>query len=168
MAKIISDRTELARVSNDLHTQGKRIVTTNGVFDLLHAGHVHYLQFCKAQGDILIVGLNTDSSVKVNKGDKRPIIPEQERAEVLAALACVDYIHLFSEKTPEAWLAVIKPDVHVKGGDYALIPSLGDKRIIEKELVESLGGVCMVAPLVQGKGTTGIIEKIVSVFGPPK
>ena len=170
MSIIINDRTELASVSTGLRSQGKRIVTTNGAFDIVHIGHIRFLQFCKSNGDILIVGVNTDSSLKQFKGDKRPIIPEQERAELIASLSCVDYVHIFSERTPEAWLDVVKPSVHVKAGDYTLDRNkeTPKNKIWERDVVEKNGGHCLLAPLVQGRSTTGIIEKINEVYGSGK
>ena len=161
------DRGELERVCRELHSCGKKIVTTNGVFDLLHVGHIRCLQFCKSQGDVLIVGVNADSSVKQYKGDARPIVLEAERAELIASLSCVDYVHIFSERTPEAWLEVVKPSVHVKAGDYTLDrdKETPKNKVWERDVVEKHGGRCVIAPLTAGKSTTGIIEKIAEVYG---
>lgn len=166
MGTMIEDQNGLRQISALLHQQGKRIVTTNGVFDIVHVGHVRFLQFCKSQGDILIVGVNADSSVKQFKGDKRPILPEFDRAELVCALACVDYVHVFSERTPKAWLDIVKPHVHVKAGDYTLDreKETPKTKVWERDVVEGHGGTCCVAPLIQGKSTTAIIQKIVDVY----
>lgn len=167
MGMIIPTKEELKTICDKLHKDGKRIVTTNGVFDLIHVGHVRYLQFCKSQGDILLVGVNSDSSVKQYKGDKRPILPESDRAELMAAFACVDYVFIFSDRTPEAFLEIVKPAFHVKAGDYTLDQSkeTPKTKIWERDIVEKHGGKCLLAPLVQGKSTTSIIEKIKDVYG---
>ncbi len=109
-----------ARMAQAAHRAGKRVVTTNGCFDILHIGHVRYLSWAKRQGDLLIVGINSDSSVRKLKGPLRPITPEKERVEILAALKAVDAAFIFNESTPERWLAQIKPDIHVKGGDRSM------------------------------------------------
>jgi len=167
MGTLIKDRKELQAISVSLHQQGRRIVTTNGVFDLVHVGHIRFLQFCKSQGDILMVGVNADSSVKQFKGDKRPILPDEDRAELVAALFCVDYVHVFSERTPETWLDIVKPAVHVKAGDYTLDREKESPKtkVWERDVVEKNGGICCLAPLNQGKSTTAIISKIVDVYG---
>lgn len=137
--------------------QNQTVVWTNGCFDLLHIGHVRNLQAARRLGDILVVGLNSDSSVRRIKGPPRPIMPEQERAEVLAALACVDYVVIFDEDTPEAALARLKPDIHCKGADYA--PPNG-KPIPEAPLVESYGGRIAFIPLVPGASTTDLVRRM--------
>ena len=135
--------------------QGRRIVFTNGCFDLLHVGHIRYLQAAHDMGDILIVGLNTDASVQtLNKGNGRPIMPQGQRAEVLAALACVDYVVLFDESDPEQLIADLKPDVLVKGGDWK------PEQIVGRESVEARGGLVRTVPLVPDISTTTIINKI--------
>src|SRR3989338_7940723 len=116
----IKSLNELIKIVDKLKSQNKKIVTTNGVFDILHAGHVKYLEEAKKLGDILIVGINTDKSVKQNKGDNRPINDEKSRMLVLAALESVDYVFLFNEKDPRNWLEKLKPNIHVKAGDYKL------------------------------------------------
>ena len=158
MARIIIERNELARVCREIQSQGKRIVTTNGVFDLIHVGHIRYLNFCKELGDVLIVGVNADSSVKQYKGDKRPIVGEADRAELIAALSCVDYVHIFSERTPEAWLNVVKPAIHVKAGDYKL------SQIIEKAVVEKNGGKIIIVKVEKSYSTTALIRRIISLY----
>ena len=139
---------------------GKIIVTTNGCFDILHVGHVQYLTEAKALGDILIIGMNSDASVRRNKGPLRPIVPERERAQLLAALEAVDAVFIFDDKTPMPWLSKIKPHVHVKGGDYANID-----KMIERETVEKGGGRVALARLAKNKSTTKVIAKIVKAYG---
>ncbi len=133
---------------------GKRIVTTNGCFDIVHVGHVRSLEAAKALGDVLIVGINSDASVRALKGKERPIIPERERAEVIAALRAVDAAFIFKTKTPKPWLSVLQPHIHVKGGDRRL------DQIIEKDVVEAGGGKITLFPVQKGRSTTKIIEKI--------
>ena len=137
----------------------KKMVTTNGSFDILHVGHLRILQQAKALGDVLLVLVNSDSSVKENKSDKRPIISEKERMEMLAGLACVDYVLIFDEKKALDPLRKIKPDVHVKGGTY--IPERIQE---EKDLVESWGGKHICLGEIAGYSTTNIIEKIREVY----
>src|SRR6059058_3387522 len=109
---------ELSERSKQLRAAGKKMVATNGCFDLLHVGHVRYLQAARALGDMLIIGLNSDASVRAYKGPTRPLVAQDERAELLAALACVDYVTIFDEPTAEALMAALQPDIYVKGGDY--------------------------------------------------
>jgi D-beta-D-heptose 7-phosphate kinase/D-beta-D-heptose 1-phosphate adenosyltransferase len=135
--------------------QGRRIVFTNGCFDVMHIGHTRYLQAARNFGNVLVVGVNTDRSVRgLNKAPNRPIVPEQQRAEVLAALACVDYVVLFDEPDPGRLIAEIGPDVLVKGGDWT------PDKIIGRETVEARGGTVKTIPLVPGVSTTAIVEKI--------
>ena len=137
-------------------TQGRRLVFTNGCFDLMHIGHTRYLQAARNLGDLLIVGVNTDRSVRtLDKAPGRPIVPERERAEVVAALGCVDYVVLFDEPDPGRLIAEILPDVLVKGGDWT------PDKIIGREIVEARGGVVKTIPLVPGVSTTKLIEKII-------
>jgi D-beta-D-heptose 7-phosphate kinase/D-beta-D-heptose 1-phosphate adenosyltransferase len=131
----------------------KKIVFTNGCFDLLHVGHVRYLQNAKALGDVLVVALNTDASVQKLKGPTRPVQKEEDRAEILAALGCVDHTFLFSEETPEKVIRKIKPDFLVKGGDWAV------SQIVGSEVVLSYGGKVLSLPFVDGKSTTSLIAK---------
>ena len=133
---------------------GKKVVFTNGCFDILHAGHVTYLTEAKRQGDILIVGVNSDSSVKRLKGETRPINSEYDRAFVLDALKSVDYTVIFEEDTPEELIACLKPSIHGKGGDYK------KEDLPETKIVESYGGEVIILNFVEGKSTTNIIEKI--------
>jgi D-beta-D-heptose 7-phosphate kinase/D-beta-D-heptose 1-phosphate adenosyltransferase len=140
--------------ADDCRTAGKRLVFTNGVFDLLHPGHVRYLQAARAEGDALIVGLNSDRSVRAYKGPTRPITPEHERAEILAALACVDAVVIFDEETPDRIIRLVQPDVLVKGADWAA------DAIVGRETVEGRGGRVVRIPVEQGWSTSAIIEKI--------
>jgi rfaE bifunctional protein nucleotidyltransferase chain/domain len=133
---------------------GRRVVFTNGCFDLLHPGHIRSLEHARSLGDALIVGLNSDASVKQLKGQGRPAIPEGERAEILAALECVDGVVIFDDLTPQRTIAALLPDVLVKGGDWA-----GDK-IVGREEVEAAGGRVVSAPVVPGYSTTEILRKI--------
>ena len=133
---------------------GRRIVFTNGVFDLLHPGHVRYLQDARALGDLLVVGLNADQSVRRNKGPERPIHSQEERAELLAALTCVDGVVIFSEDTPADIISLVQPDVLVKGADWAA------DQIVGRETVEARGGRVVRVPVEQGYSTTSIIERI--------
>ena len=133
---------------------GRRIVFTNGVFDLLHPGHLRYLQQARALGDALVVGVNSDRSVGANKGEGRPITPERERAELLAALACVDAVVIFDEDTPHAIISALQPDVLVKGADWA------EDAIVGRDIVEARGGRVVRVPVETGYSTTGILEKI--------
>ena len=142
-----------------LRQAGKKVVFTNGCFDLLHPGHVRYLQQARALGDALIVALNSDRSVRELKGDKRPILTERERAEVMAALASVDYVTVFDEATPREIIAALLPDVLVKGGDW------GVDRIVGREEVEAAGGRVMSLPFVDGCSTTDVIERIALRYG---
>lgn len=137
---------------------GGRIVFTNGCFDLLHIGHVRYLQQARALGDYLVVGLNDDASVRRLKGPHRPLIPACERAEMLAALECVDAVALFPQDTPNDLIRLVVPDVHVKGGDYR------KEDLPEAPLVESLGGEVRILPLVQGHSTTEIVLRILERY----
>ena len=137
-----------------LREAGKTIVFTNGVFDLLHPGHVRYLQQARQLGDALIVGVNSDRSVRENKGPDRPITPEAERAEILSALACVDGVAIFDEPTPLAIIQAVQPDVLVKGADWAA------DAIVGRDIVEARGGRVVRMSLDPGHSTTRIVEKI--------
>ena len=133
----------------------QRIVFTNGCFDLMHIGHTRYLQAAKALGDVLVVGVNSDASVRsLSKAPDRPIVSDAQRAEVVAALGCVDYVILFNEPDPQSLIAALQPDVLVKGGDWAV------ERIIGREIVEACGGVVRTIPLVPGVSTTSLIQRI--------
>jgi len=141
-----------------LKAEGKKVVFTNGCFDILHVGHIRYLKKAKSLGDILIIGMNTDRSVKSFKGEKRPIVPENERAEVLSALEFVDYVVLFDEPDPLRLIETLKPDVLVKGADWA------KEKIIGREIVENAGGRVVRVPMVPGASSTGVIERIIKVY----
>ncbi len=145
---------EATRYADAARAEGKTVVFTNGVFDLLHPGHVRYLADARRQGDCLIVGLNTDRSVGAIKGPDRPIVPQAERAEVLAALACVDAVCLFDEETPHAIVSRLQPDVLVKGADWAA------DEIVGRDVVERRGGRVVRIPIAAGYSTTAIVEKI--------
>ncbi len=135
-------------------TAGRRIVFTNGVFDLLHPGHVRYLEEARLLGDILIVGLNADESVRRNKGEARPITPQNDRAEVIGALACVDAAVIFSEDTPAAIIHLIQPDILVKGADWPA------DQIVGRDTVEARGGRVVLVPVEPGYSTTALVERI--------
>ncbi len=137
-----------------LRAGGKRIVFTNGCFDLLHAGHVRYLEAARALGDCLVLGLNSDASVRRLKGPGRPVNPACDRAEVVGALRAVDYVTIFDEPTAEALAALVRPDVYVKGGDYT------PETLPEAKVVERFGGRVEFIRLVEGRSTTGVIGKI--------
>lgn len=138
----------------DVRRAGRRVVFTNGVFDILHPGHVRYLRAARAHGDVLIVAINSDRSVRGNKGPERPVTPEAERAEIVAALACVDAVVIFDAATPAAIIAAIEPDVLVKGADWAA------DAIVGRDTVEARGGVVIREPLEPGWSTTAILERI--------
>ncbi len=141
---------------------GKRVVFTNGVFDVLHAGHVSYLAWAREQGDALIVGLNSDASVRRLKGERRPIVPFEERTRVIAALRSVDAVVEFMESTPEALLDAIKPDVHVKSAQYR------EDELPERTVVIKNGGEIRLAPHLQGTSTTDTIARILARYCPPE
>lgn len=144
----------LVKTVKALRKKGKRIVFTNGCFDILHAGHVRYLKRARSLGDALVVGLNSDSSIRAIKGETRPIVPEKERAEVLSALECVDYVVIFKEPTPLKLIEAILPDVLAKGADWAA------KEIIGGGCVKNSGGRIARITLVKGRSTTNIISRI--------
>lgn len=141
-----------------LKASGKSVVFTNGCFDILHRGHITYLNFAREQGDVLVLGMNSDASVKRNKDDGRPINCEQDRGLVLAALECVDYVVLFDEDEPASLIGALLPDVLVKGEDWAHYVS-------GREAVEAAGGKVVLAKMVEGRSTTGTIEKVLNVYG---
>jgi D-glycero-beta-D-manno-heptose 1-phosphate adenylyltransferase len=148
---------ELILIVAELKRNGKRVVFTNGCFDLLHPGHIRLLEQARDLGDSLIVAINTDAGVRENKGTERPIIPEDERAELLAALAAVDYVTMFDEPTPREIIARVLPDVLVKGSDW------GPNEIVGREEVEAAGGRVVSIPLEAGQSTTNIVERIRSL-----
>ncbi|MEI8356684.1 MAG: D-glycero-beta-D-manno-heptose 1-phosphate adenylyltransferase, partial [Deltaproteobacteria bacterium] len=148
----------LVSILDSARQRGRKIVFTNGCFDLLHAGHVKYLQKARTYGDLLVLGLNSDASVQRLKGEKRPLIGQKERAHILAALDCVDYVVIFDEDTPLRLLHAIKPTVLVKGADYT------PDQVVGRELLESYGGRVELVEFVDGKSTTNIIEKILQNY----
>jgi rfaE bifunctional protein nucleotidyltransferase chain/domain len=147
---------EAARAAEAWRRAGRRVVFTNGVFDLLHPGHVRYLQAARGEGDVLVVGVNSDRSVRAIKGPARPLTAELERAEVLAALACVDAVCVFDEDTPAEIIRAVQPDVLVKGADWA------EDAIVGRDTVEALGGRVVRVPIEPGWSTSAIIDKIKS------
>lgn len=161
MGKVIS-------LQDATHISGTRVFT-NGIFDILHVGHVRYLQAARALGDCLIVGLNSDASTRAWKGEQRPIVPQHERAEVLAALACVDYVIIFDELTAERLVETLKPEVYVKGDDYATEDRgrrTEDKKFLpEAQIVERYGGRVELIPFVEGKSTTHIVAEVLKRYG---
>lgn len=155
--KIVDSVTLLERIK-EFRKEGKKIVFTNGCFDLLHIGHITYLNGACALGDLLVVGVNTDSSVHRLKGENRPIIPQEERSHVIAALECVDYVVLFDEDTPLNLIERIHPDVLVKGSDYTR------EQVVGHDIVESYGGTIALLPIVNSTSTTDIINRIKENF----
>ncbi len=151
---MLIDRKKIAETCAEIRSTGKKIVFTNGCFDILHVGHVRYLTAAKKLGDVLIVGLNTDASVKILKGDSRPVNNEKDRAEILLGLKAVDYVVFFGERTAENLIAQVRPDVYVKGGDYTV------EQIPEAKIVQSYGGEVRLIDFVSGYSTTGTIEKL--------
>ncbi len=154
---------ELAALGERLRAEGKRVVFTNGHFDLLHVGHLRYLQAARALGDALVVAVNDDLTTRRRKGPTRPILPEGERAELLAGLACVDYVTIFPDDTAERAVALLRPDVYVKGGDYALGAAdlaAGKQPLPEAAVVRAYGGEVRTIPLVPGRSTSEIERRI--------
>jgi len=147
-------KTSVDRLVKALKRRKKKIVFTNGVFDIIHFGHIDYLQKAKALGDILVVGLNTDSSVKKFKAKDRPVQNQNDRAKILTALEAVDYVIMFSEETPERLIKLVKPEVLVKGADYKI------SEIVGADFVNSYGGTVKRIRLAKGRSTTAIIKKI--------
>jgi len=157
-SKIVSLK-DLVVISKRLKAEGKTVVLTNGHFDILHVGHVDCLQRAKALGDVLIVGLNSDASTRLLKGEKRPIVPQEERAQLLAALQCVDYMIIFEERTAERLLTALKPEVYVKGGDWAI------EDLPEAKVIAECGVRVEILPQMPGRSTTDIIETILTRYG---
>ena len=155
----IKSRDAVAAEARRLQAQGKRVVFTNGCFDLLHPGHIESLRAARILGDALVVAINSDASVRRMKGETRPIFPETERAEILAALEPVDHVTTFDEDTPLEAILEIHPDVLVKGADWGL------DGIVGRAEVESWGGKVVALPLVAGQSTSGIIERVLERFG---
>lgn len=154
----IVNRKRIREVCEEERRKGRRIVFTNGCFDIIHRGHIEYLKKAKSYGDILIVGLNTDESVRRIKGEKRPIIPEEDRAFILSSFCFVDYVVLFDEDTPLNLILEVRPDVLIKGGDYRKEDIVGAKE------VEGWGGEVIVIPYIEGYSTSKIIEEITKKF----
>jgi len=155
----ICTRESLKDKIDQLRKEGKKIVFTNGCFDILHVGHTRYLREAKRSGDILILALNSDESVRTLKGDKRPLVPEAERADVVASLESVDFVTIFHELTPLALIEFIKPDVLIKGGDWE------EENVVGRESLKRWGGRVVIIPEIKGSSTTNIIEKILNVYG---
>lgn len=155
----IKTREDLARISAQLRSEGRKVGFTSGTFDLLHGGHVSYLEEAKSRCDVLIVGVNDDASVKSYKGDQRPIVPESYRVQVVAALACVDYAFLFPEKKNKENIEALKPHFYIKAGDYS------PESLSSAKYLEPWAGEVIIIPFVPGLSTTGIIEKIKQVYG---
>jgi D-beta-D-heptose 7-phosphate kinase/D-beta-D-heptose 1-phosphate adenosyltransferase len=158
MKEKIKKREELLRIIKGLKAKGKSIIFTNGCFDLLHVGHIRYLEEAKALGDVLVVGVNSDASVRKLKGPKRPVLPVEERTEILSGLGCVDYITIFDELDPSALITSLRPNVLVKGGDWTKEQTIG------KEVVEGLGGEVVIIPFVKGTSTSNLIETILKRY----
>jgi rfaE bifunctional protein nucleotidyltransferase chain/domain len=155
---IINDRILLNNIIHELKSQNLKIVFTNGCFDIVHIGHVKYLNQAKKLGDILIVGINSDKSVKKIKGKKRPIIPLESRAYVLDNLKPVDFVIPFDEETPINLIELVKPDIHVKGGDYVA------NDLPESKIIKKYGGEIEIIPLIDGFSTTNVVEWILSKY----
>ena len=161
MNKIL-DRNTLKNKLEALRKEGKKIAFTNGCFDILHVGHVRYLREAKKIGDILVLALNSDSSVRAIKGEERPLVSEEERAEVLAALEFIDFVTIFPELTPLELINYLKPDILIKGGDWP------EDKVVGREEVKKWGGRVAIIPEVEGKSTTNIVEKIKKVYCSPE
>ncbi|VAV84165.1 ADP-heptose synthase / D-glycero-beta-D-manno-heptose 7-phosphate kinase [hydrothermal vent metagenome] len=158
MGKTVS----LKKLLTELSEAKKKVVFTNGCFDILHAGHARYLKKARSLGDILVVGLNSDSSIRKIKGPGRPIVPEKDRAELLSALGAVDYVVIFSGKTPIKLIKAILPDVLVKGADWK------NGQIVGEDVVKDRGGKVARIPLAKGRSTTDVIKKIIELNGNSK
>jgi D-beta-D-heptose 7-phosphate kinase/D-beta-D-heptose 1-phosphate adenosyltransferase len=156
-SRVLPSLEDAAAFADGLRRNGRRVVFTNGVFDLLHPGHVRYLRAARAEGDALIVAVNSDRSVRANKGPARPIVPQHERAELVAALGCVDAAFVFDEDTPDRVIRAVRPDVLVKGADWA------HDAIVGRDVVEGLGGRVVRAPIEPGYSTTEIVKKVKQV-----
>lgn len=183
---MVIERERLVELLASKQEQGQRIVLTNGVFDLLHLGHLRYLRQARRLGDLLVVGVNSDESTRQLKGPQRPLVPEAERAELLAALDCVDYVTIFGERTAETTLARLQPEVYVKGADYAeranrqrdtlldaeeLHRALADDaglgvRLPEARIVADYGGSLALLAYLPGHSTSDLIDRIVARYGP--
>ena len=153
-AKVFESVHDLSGIVSSLKQQGKTIVTTNGCFDLLHTGHISYLSEAATFGDVLIVGINSDMSVQKLKGPGRPVQKEKDRAYIIGSLKMVDFTFVFSESDPREFLGILKPDVHVKGGDYT------PESLPEREVVEANGGKIAIVSFIDGYSTSSIVKKI--------
>ena len=154
----IVNREQLKKELDRLRGKGKRIVFTNGCFDILHVGHARYLKEAKKTGDVLVLALNSDASVRAIKGETRPLIPEEERAYMVASLEAVDYVTIFSETTPLELINYLMPDVLVKGGDWA------EEQVVGRESIRKWGGKVVIIPEIKGASTTNIVEKIRGIY----
>lgn len=177
---------ELITIRNHLRVNGQTVVLTNGCFDILHVGHVRYLAQARALGDCLIVGLNSDASMREIKGEKRPLVPQNDRAEILAALTCVDYVVIFEEDTAEELVTQLKPDIYAKGGDYAISaeldatptastaresntadqpnPGATAKDLPEARIVGTYGGKVAILPLYDGRSTADLVKVVLERY----
>ncbi len=151
---------ELIRLRVEWRDAGLRLVLTNGTFDLLHIGHIRYLEEARSYGDVLVVGVNSDSSASGYKGPGRPVVPQDERAEIVAALRCVDYATIFDEPTAERLVEALKPEVYVKGGDYSLDRTQTGKSLPEAAIVRSYGGEVRLVRLVPGHSASDLVKRI--------
>lgn len=165
-SKVVPPSTLLA-LCRELRSQGKTLVFSNGHFDLLHVGHVRYLQAARALGDVLIVAVNSDRTTRQLKGEGRPLVPEEERAEILAALSCVDYVTIFDDPTAEELVAALRPSLYVKGGDYSLAAEGGGKPLPEARIVAAYGGQTIILPLVEGRSSTDLLHRMLRRSGSP-
>jgi len=161
MDKILN-RQILKEKLDALRKEGKKIAFTNGCFDILHVGHVRYLREAKKTADVLVLALNSDFSVRSIKGEKRPLVSEEERAEILAALEFIDFVTIFEELTPQELIVYLKPDVLIKGGDWP------EDKVVGRDDVKKWGGRVVLIPEVKGKSTTNIVEKIKEVYNANK
>jgi D-glycero-beta-D-manno-heptose 1-phosphate adenylyltransferase len=159
-------RSALAEEVRHRQQAGERGVFTNGCFDLLHLGHVRYLQEARDLGDFLVLALNSDESVRQLKGEARPLVGEQERAEIMAALTCIDYVTIFPERTANALLDLLQPTIYVKGGDYISAQSgqIDPERLLEAKVVRAYGGTIQIIPYLPNHSTTELINKIRRIF----
>ena len=156
--KKILERNTLKNKLEKLRKEGKIIAFTNGCFDIIHVGHVRYLREAKKTADVLVLALNSDSSVRAIKGETRPLVGEEERAEILAAFEFIDFITIFEELTPLELINYLKPDVLIKGGDWT------EEKIVGREEIKKWGGRVVIIPEVTGKSTTNIVEKIKKMY----
>ncbi len=157
MNKIL-DRKILKEKLDTLRSEGKKIAFTNGCFDILHVGHVRYLREARKTADVLVLALNSDSSVRSIKGEKRPLVSEEERAEILASLEFIDFVTVFPELTPLELITYLKPDILIKGGDWP------EDKVVGRDDVKKWGGRVILIPEIKGKSTTNIVEKIKNVY----